>query len=136
MLTANPGLLIFDNAEDVATVRRCWPASTRGCYHNHFAESSVFQHYQSRDSSSTHDSRRRQCSDPKLPEKGGSEQESAQMLSVSVGGLPLAIAHFSGLLPGSSALSIRLAKVLRIVSRQVKSGNLEMSCQVVPTSSL
>lgn len=91
-----PWLLIFDNAEDPATLRDFWPASTHGA--------AIIT---SQNPALSYMTKHSILLEPMLPgegsalilnylNRGGSEQESAELLSASLGGLPLAIVHFTG----------------------------------------
>ncbi|KAK0628901.1 pfs domain-containing protein [Bombardia bombarda] len=89
-------LLVYDNAEDVASIRRFWPASTRGAIivTSQNPTLSVITKNQIE-------------LEPMTDEEGSSliknflqrsnfEEEDARLLSEHLGGLPLAITHFSG----------------------------------------
>lgn len=87
---------MFDNAEDVAVVRKFWPAGIRG---------TIILTSQNPDLMNlTTDEINLEPMKPeegssliqRFLRRGGSEQEAAENLSTSLGGLPLAIAHFAG----------------------------------------
>ncbi len=93
---ACPWLLVYDNVENASTIQKFWPASTRGAI--------IVTSQNPRLADNTKSQIDLQAMAPEegsaliqnYLKRGGSEQQSAQKLSTSLGGLPLAIAHFAG----------------------------------------
>ncbi|TGJ79873.1 hypothetical protein E0Z10_g8889 [Xylaria hypoxylon] len=101
-ITEQPWLLIFDNVEDVATIRDFWLASTHGAVIATSQKAAV-----------AHLTKHSILLDSMLPEeggvliqnylnRGGSEKESAEYLAESLGSMPLAIVHFAGYIARSN----------------------------------
>lgn len=114
-------LLVFDNAESLGTVREVWPASARGT----IIITSQNPEFQAITRSQIH-------LQPMQPEegcaliqkylsRGGSEKEAALKLATTLGGLPLAIAHFTGYIAKSQAPIAQIAASfeLRMRSSQI-----------------
>lgn len=128
---ADPWLLVFDNAETAAIIRKFWPASTRGAII-----------ITSQNPQLAHITKSEIHLQPMIPEegssliqshlkRGGSEQESAQMLSTSLGGLPLAIAHFSGYVARSQC---PLNQICYSLKSRIKSSQVWQLGDVLPNS--
>lgn len=117
--------MVFDNAEEAHTIQRFWPATNRG---------SII--VTSQNPLLAHITKYEINLQPMQPEEGStliqsylnrgrSEQESAELISKSLGGLPLAIAHFAGYIARSQCPLDQISKSLnrRVESSQVwKSG--------------
>lgn len=88
--------MIYDNAEDLSTIREYWPASRRGAAII-TSQNPAFSHMTSH---SIQLQPMTASEGSKLIQnylrRGGSEQESAEQLSNTLGGFPLAIVHFAG----------------------------------------
>ena len=91
-----PWLLVFDNAEDIATIQLLWPACTCGAIivtsQNPILGLTTKDKIHLQPMSVDEGSSLIQ----NILQRGSSEQEDAQLLSEHLGGLPLAIAHFAG----------------------------------------
>lgn len=93
---ASPWLLIFDNAEGAALIKKFWPSGNRGAiivttqnpHLAHLTRSKIHLQPMSPNEGSV--------LIQNFLNRGRSEQEAAQLLSTTLGGLPLAIAHFAG----------------------------------------
>ena len=103
---------MYDNAEDLATVHEFWPAGNGGAAIV-TSQNPAFGH------TTTHSI---QLHPMPLSEgraliqvylgRGGSEKESAEHLSASLGGLPLAIVHFTGYIARSQCPIEHISKDL------------------------
>ena len=93
---ANRWLLVFDNVEDASTIQRFWPPGVHGAIllNSQDPEFANMTHSEIHLQGMTAE----EGSSLIQPyvRRGASEQKAAEELSASLGGLPLAIAHFSG----------------------------------------
>ena len=113
--------MIFDNAEDVITLRPFWPAGIRGSIiittQNpdmvHLTSSAIHLPPMSPEEGST--------LIQEYLRRGASEQSAAEALSRELGGLPLAIAHFAGYVTKSQCSIEQIAASLhqRFKSSQI-----------------
>ncbi|KAJ8116525.1 hypothetical protein ONZ43_g4421 [Nemania bipapillata] len=114
-------LLVFDNAEDVATIRPFWPAGRHGSIIV-TSQNPQIQHLT-------------RCSiqlKPLTPsegasliqtylDRGGSEEDAAKDLSLTLGGHPLAIVHFVGYISRSQC---PIDQISRDLNQRLKSSQI------------
>ncbi|KAG8405172.1 hypothetical protein J3458_021849 [Metarhizium acridum] len=138
--TISPWLLVFDNAEASSTIRKFLPAGNRGAIIittqnpqlSHCTKSEIHLEAMTSDEGS--------ALIQSFLNRGGSEKKAAQELSTSLGGLPLAIAHFAGYVARSQCPLDQICSSLnnRIKSSQIwntsnllQHGDYEMTLNTV-----
>ncbi|KAI0406996.1 hypothetical protein F4802DRAFT_555256 [Xylaria palmicola] len=114
-------LLVFDNAEEIATIRPFWPANTHGSIIV-TSQNPQIQHLTKWNI---------QLQPLTLPEgasliqtylnRGGSEEDAAKQLSSTLGGHPLAIIHFVGYISRSQC---PIDQISRDLNQRLKSSQI------------
>ncbi|KAK2593959.1 hypothetical protein QQS21_008318 [Conoideocrella luteorostrata] len=129
--TTNAWLLVFDNAEASATIRRFLPAGNRGAIiittQNpqlaHCTKSEIHLEAMTPEEGS--------ALVQSFLNRGGSEKPAAQKLSASLGGLPLAIAHFSGYVARSQC---PIDQICISLNNRIKSSQVWKTSNILPQS--
>lgn len=128
---ASPWLLVFDNAENESTIRKFWPASSRGAIIVTTQNPRLAQNTKSQIHLQAMVPEEGSALIQSYLHRGGSEQQSAQMLSTSLGGLPLAIAHFAGYVARSQC---PLDQICDSLKHRMKSSQAWKTGNVLPSS--